>query len=114
MLHLFSILHALAQDPDASKLGKELNNPYVIPIAPVATVHTVGEYVTFIINIVLYLAGALAVIYILYGGITYITAGGDEAKATKARTAIVNAVIGIIIILLAFVIEKLASSLLAG
>ena len=57
-----------------------------------------------ILNWILILAGAIAVIYLVYGGILYITAGGDAEKATKGRTAVINAVIGIVIILLALLI----------
>ncbi len=71
---------------------------------------TIGALVDRVISLILFAAGALAVIYLLYSGILYITAGGDEAKATKARTGIVNAIIGIIIIVLAFVIEKAAAN----
>ena len=56
------------------------------------------------INAALWFAGALAVIYLIYGGMLYITAGGDAEKATKGRTALINAIIGIIIILLALII----------
>ena len=57
-------------------------------------------------------AGAIAVIYLIYGGILYITAGGDSEKATKGRTALVNAVIGVIIIGLALAIVVWVGSLL--
>lgn len=57
-----------------------------------------------IIDWVLILAGAIAVIYLVYGGILYITAGGDAEKATKGRTAVVNAIIGIVIIMLAILL----------
>ena len=62
------------------------------------------EIATNIVNWVLVLAGVIAVVYLVYGGILYITAGGDAEKATKGRTAVINAIIGIIIILLAIVI----------
>lgn len=67
------------------------------------------------INATLWVAGALAVIYLIYGGILYITAGGDAEKATKGRTALINAIIGVIIILLAllilaFIKEQLGAS----
>lgn len=81
------------------------------PICPINGTYTLSQLIDTIITYLLYIAGALAVIYLLYAGILYITAGGDEAKATKARTGIVNAVIGIIIIVLAFVIEKAAAGL---
>lgn len=62
--------------------------------------NTIGN----IISWVLFLAAAVAVVYLIYGGFEYITAGGDAEKATKGRTAIVNAIIGLVIIALAYVI----------
>ncbi len=65
---------------------------------------SVWGYVATFINVALLVAGVVAVVYLIYGGLLYITAGGDAEKATKGRTAIVNAIIGIIIIALAFLI----------
>lgn len=64
----------------------------------------IGDLVARLINWVLWFAFVLAVIYLIYSGILYITAGGDSEKATKGRTGVINAVIGIIIILLALAI----------
>lgn len=64
-----------------------------------------------ILNWILILAGAIAVIYLVYGGILYITAAGDAEKATKGRTAVINAVIGVVIILLALVIVTWVSNI---
>ncbi len=77
------------------------------PVLPSLTVLSSGDFGPIIQNalqFVLIIAGALAVIYLIYGGILYITAGGDAEKATKGRTALINAVIGIVIIALAYVI----------
>jgi len=67
-----------------------------------------------VLSWVLMLGGALAVIYLVYGGILYITAGGDAEKATKGRTAITNAIIGIIIIALAYVIVQFVGNAIGG
>jgi hypothetical protein len=75
---------------------------------------TLGLLLDRIITLLLWGAGVAAVIYLLWAGILYITAGGDEAKAGKARTGIVNAVIGIVIIVLAFVIEKSVANVFGG
>src|SRR3990172_628449 len=69
------------------------------------------EIVQRLVNWLLILAGVLAVIYLVYGGVLYITAGGDAEKATKGRTAVINAVIGIVIILLAIVIVNWVMSI---
>ena len=63
-----------------------------------------SDLVGKIVNIVFAILGVLAVAYLIYGGVLYITAGGDAEKAAKGRTAITNAIIGIIIILLAVAI----------
>jgi heme/copper-type cytochrome/quinol oxidase subunit 2 len=67
-----------------------------------------------IVNIILYAAGILAIVYLIWGGVTYITAGGDAEKATKGRVAITNAIIGIAIIVAALAIFKLAVQLPGG
>lgn len=53
----------------------------------------------------------IAFIYLIMSGVKYITAGGDAAKATEARTGILNAIIGVVVILLAFVILRFAGGL---
>jgi len=47
------------------------------------------------------LAIALAVTFLIYGGIQYLLAAGDEAKAWKATKIIVNALIGLVVALIA-------------
>jgi hypothetical protein len=63
-----------------------------------------------IINIVFLIAGVLAVLYLLWSGIQYITAGGNADKVKAARQGIINAVIGIVVIMAAFFIIRLATS----
>jgi len=59
-----------------------------------------------IVTTFLWIMGLAAIIYLIWGGMSYITAGGDADKASKGRVAITNAVIGIIIIALALVIYR--------
>ena len=56
------------------------------------------DLITKIVNVILVVVGIVAVLYLIYGGITYVTAGGDAEKAGKGRTTITNAIIGIVII----------------
>ena len=48
------------------------------------------------------IAGAIAVGFLIYGGFTYIT--GGEKGAEKAKPIIINAIIGLFVVALAFVI----------
>lgn len=62
--------------------------------------------VSNVIDIILFVAAALAIIYLIYSGILYITAAGNPDAAKKGQQGIINAVIGIVIIVLAFVIAR--------
>ena len=60
------------------------------------------DIITTIINVMLFIAAALAVIMIIYGGIRYITAHGDEKQGKVAKDTIVYSVAGLIIAILAY------------
>lgn len=68
--------------------------------------NTFGLYFSTIIGWFLTIASLAAFIYLLIAGFQYITAGGDSAKAETARKGIVNALIGIIVILVAYVVLR--------
>ena len=61
---------------------------------------------------ILVIAGiAILVIMVIWGAILYMTAGGNEDQAKKARTVIFNGVIGgVILIALSFVIDLVFSA----
>lgn len=65
-----------------------------------------------IINWFLYFAGGLAVIAIIYSGIMYITSSGNPEKAQKAKSNLVWAIIGLLVILLALAIPNLVYDIL--
>jgi len=54
----------------------------------------------------------LAVIFIIWGGIAYMTAGGDEEKASSAKTRIWNGVIGAAVVLAVGVILQTLAALI--
>jgi phosphotransferase system glucose/maltose/N-acetylglucosamine-specific IIC component len=58
------------------------------------------------INIVYFVSGAVAVIIIIVAGFMFITSGGDPAATAKARNTITYAVVGLVVIALAFVITQ--------
>jgi len=62
------------------------------------------ETVINVINWVLGLLGIIAVIMILVGGFQWMTAAGNEEKVEKAKKVISAAIVGLIIILLAWAI----------
>lgn len=57
-----------------------------------------------IIQIILGFLGLVALILIIYAGFLWMTSAGDESKVERAKKIIINAVIGIVIILSSFAI----------
>jgi len=51
-------------------------------------------------------AGLVAVVYLILGGFNYVTAGGDPEAVEAAKTTIVNAIIGLVIILVSYLIVQ--------
>lgn len=57
-----------------------------------------------IVNVLLFILGAIAVIMVVVGGIRYVTSDGDPGKAKSARDTILYAIVGIVVALLAYAI----------
>lgn len=70
------------------------------------------ETIAFIIGAALTLVGALFLILIIYGGVLWMTAGGNEEQVKKAKKYIINATIGLIIVVIANVIVAFALNIL--
>lgn len=54
-----------------------------------------------IINVFSIIVGVIAVIMIIVGGLRYITSGGDSSKVGTAKSTILYAIIGLVIVALA-------------
>ena len=65
---------------------------------------TFGDRVQQVINVLLFIIGAVAVIMIIIGGIKYVLSNGDSSQITSAKNTIMYAVIGLIVALLAYAI----------
>jgi len=58
------------------------------------------------LNLTYFIAGVIAVIVIILAGLSYVTSGNDPSAVSKAKNAILYAVIGLVVILSAFVITQ--------
>lgn len=73
---------------------------------------------TNIINIFTIVVGVIAVVMIIVGGLRYITSGGESSKVGGAKTTIIYALIGLVVVALAqlivhFVLNQ-ANSVVTG
>ncbi len=62
------------------------------------------EVVMTVINYFLAFLGLLAVIMVIFGGVTYVISAGQDEKLQNAKNIIMYSLIGIVIVLLSFVI----------
>lgn len=72
---------------------------------------TKTEFEGLIVNIlngIIAVLGLVAVIYIIIGGVNYMTSSGDPNKTQKAKNTILYALIGLIICVLSFAIVNFA------
>lgn len=57
-----------------------------------------------IVDILLFIIGAIAVIMLIIGGVRYTTSNGDQKAVESAKNTIMYAIIGIIVAILAYAI----------
>lgn len=74
------------------------------------TADTLPEGIKSVINMMLFIAGAVAVIMIIIGGIRFVISNGDASSVTAARHTILYAVIGLVVIILAYAIVNFVVS----
>ncbi len=75
---------------------------------------SIGDIVLNLTRWVLGFGGAIAILFIIWGGLQYVTAAGNEKQADAAKQTLTYAVIGLIVILLSTVIVVLVGNTIQG
>lgn len=78
------------------------------------TTADVAGFVNGLISFLISLLGIIATIALVYAGILLVTSGGDTGAATRAKNLLTNVVIGIILILAAWLIVDTIMRALTG
>lgn len=76
--------------------------------------YSVNGLIRVVINWLLGVAFGVAVLFLIIGGFWYITSAGNEETAEKGKGTAINAIIGIVIIILSYVIVNVVSGLVAN
>ncbi|MDB5177185.1 MAG: rane protein of unknown function [Candidatus Saccharibacteria bacterium] len=71
------------------------------------------DLIKTIVNVLLFILGAVAVIMIIFGGIKYTTSNGDSSQITSAKNTILYAVVGLVVAILAYAIVNFVVSSLS-
>ena len=68
---------------------------------------TVPNIVSAAIRLILVIAALVAFVFLIIGGIRWITAGGDKDKTAKAQQTLTAALVGLVIVFASWAIIKL-------
>lgn len=79
---------------------------------PTGFATNMGSVINGVLSFVMVIAALLVFFYLIWGGIEWITSGGDKGKTESARNKITAAVIGIIILAASFAILQLVITFL--
>lgn len=77
-------------------------DPDSVNIPKVGASQVVGD----VLNLVYFVGGIVAVIMIIVSGLLYVISEGDPSKTKRAKDGILYSVVGLVIILSAFVITR--------
>lgn len=86
-----------------------------INIEPPSNINTYQDLTPLITNaitIVFAVAALLVFIMLIWGGIQWILSGGDKEAVGKARSRIIHALVGLVILALAFLILRVVGNLI--
>ena len=73
-----------------------------------------NQLIRTVINWLLGVTFGVAVLFLIIGGFRFITSAGNPEGQTKGKQTIVNAIIGIIIIVLSYVIVNVVANFVSG
>lgn len=71
-----------------------------------------GEFIGNIVQIAFGIGLIVTLIYLIWGAFDWITSGGDKEAVGKARGKIINALIGIAVLAVAFALANVAAQIL--
>lgn len=71
-----------------------------------------NELVTSLIQWVVGISGVVAAIFLVLGGVSYMTSSGDTTKLQKAKNTILYAIIGLVVVALAEIITAFVSNII--
>ncbi len=80
----------------------------------IASKTSLTSFLLELIKILLSFAGVIAVVMLVLGGYWYMAAGGNEEMSEKGRKTILNFVLGLVVIILAYTLVSIISSTLTG
>lgn len=72
----------------------------------------INDIIRFVLTLLVVVGVLASLIFLIYGGIKWITSGGDKGAVETARGQIVAAIVGLIVIIMSFAILSFVLQLL--
>ena len=69
--------------------------------------------ITKVIGFLLSIVGLVAIVFIIIGGFQYIMSRGDEEQASAGKKTLTNAIIGLVIVILSYIIVSVINGALS-
>lgn len=76
------------------------------PVTPSLAVTDISKIFSGVANIAIVIAAILVFFFLIWGGIEWLTSGGDKVKTENAQKRITSAVLGLAIVVAAWAIMK--------
>lgn len=73
---------------------------------------SIGDIVSELLKYLFPLAGLLLLLYLLFGGFQLMTSGGDPKKMQEAKGKLTNALVGFIIVFIAYWLVQIVGKIL--
>lgn len=89
---------------------KLLNDPNTFPQTGIVKINSntsLGSILTGIIPLVFTISGIALLVFLIIGGLGYMTAGSDPKKAESAKAKITSALVGFVIIFVSYWIVQI-------
>jgi hypothetical protein len=75
---------------------------------------SLSDLITRVIDILLTFAAVIAIVFVIIGGYQYLASGGNEESAEKGKKTLINAIIGVVVIVLAYAIINVIVNLVGS
>lgn len=87
-------------------------SPEIMIDNPTKGFSTIGNFVTNVFTLAMAVAILMVLVMLIWGAFEWITSGGDKDSVSKARNRIINALIGLAVLAVAFALARVAGQFL--
>lgn len=109
---LAQVSYVYAQEPEAPQDANKIE--FTAPEGAIPTNVSATNVPQLVINLIFGTAIFLAIVYLMFGGVRWITSRGDKLGVAEARKHIIAALVGLVVVVGTFFIINLVFTLLGS